>query len=607
MNINFHYYIVKTLATCSGIGNEYIQQKIAFYSQFVDDYYHSNGYPDSMLVRVNGDTPGLAYLEAINAIERTGEAGVWLITPALTGFSLLGTTKKDIRINRLVPYHFVPEKPMAQLPAEAADRTVYRCKAADRDTKLPINKIVQEFVEKIRRNEAGTPYEWSVGLGMLLHVYADTFAHEGFSGLYGVENWCAVQKCQRVSSGEEVSFHDFYSVLPIGHGEALHMPDVLDFQYTADRKDGNGNKYSENRNNKERFEKAAKNIYRMLCSISGKNVSDTEWKEIFQRIWKASAEAVDGADETSDTERLNAIWNGEFADWRIVYDYPATNPYFGFGKMEVRAVDYKKLEAAGFSEADLYEEGTVRGNSAREYAEVVYQPTEDFFWWNVYAYKHKKNILEGTEAETAILLGVLETDVSISGRYKESNSSFICPESSHVIVGREHEGDENGNTWYKYGELKIVKPLTGSNLELTGVRLSKTFCTDYMKESSSCFMADDNVIVGREHNGDENGKTRYFYKKVFVKTAEGTYLQCKASPSSSYRKTMSVKESVGVWQECRMSVSMDDGTSKNAYMAMYGREHHDDENGTTTTYLALFDIDQEKKAITEEEFNKNWA
>ena len=36
---------------------------------------------------------------------------------------------------------------------------------------------------------------------------------------------------------------------------------------------------------------------------------------------------------------------------------------------------------------------------------------------------------------------------------KESASSYICPPDT-IMIGREHQGDENGNTRYKYTEHK---------------------------------------------------------------------------------------------------------------------------------------------------------
>ena len=46
--------------------------------------------------------------------------------------------------------------------------------------------------------------------------------------------------------------------------------------------------------------------------------------------------------------------------------------------------------------------------------------------------------------------------------------------------------------------------------------MSDVFHSEYMKESESSFICPDGaLIVGREHIGDENGKTQYSFKKLY--------------------------------------------------------------------------------------------
>ncbi|MCM1194257.1 MAG: hypothetical protein NC548_34280 [Lachnospiraceae bacterium] len=602
MNINFHYYVIKTLAHYAKFGrSEDDRQKLAYYSQFVDDYY-SGKYPDNMLINADETIPGLSYFQAIGAIKDTKTKNCYIFTPAMTGFSYFGALKEYVRQDSVTPFHFIPPKPFNQLPADADDRTVYRCMAADRKNDLLINMIVDAFIGDIKADRAGGQDEWIVKLGMLLHIYADTFSHEGFSGGWGFENYCNVEKCRRVSDHSDVGTSELWYYGPaIGHTEAMHTPDVLDFEYVAVRKNGDKNEYKEQRNNRERYEICAKNIYMMLCDICGTPpCDDQEWQRIFQKIWDASAEAVQGSNEIYDTEKLNQIWRQTFAEDKIVYQYPGYNPYFGLDRMEIKEIDINALEAAGYSREDVSEVGTVKGNHAREYATTLYQPTDEFFLWNKYAYMHRGEVKEGIAKETAILIG--PTEAAASEELKESSSKFRCPDDDQVIVGRYHKGDENGKTQYKYGKVQIVKQLPETvKVDINGIRLSKIFYSEYMKESNSCFLKDNAVIVGREHSGDENGNTRYLYKRVFVETNERLFLPCKTA-SGEYIKTFSAKESTGEWIEYPVTIN-ENGEKKVVYATMYGREHHGDENGTTTTYFALFDIDQNAKALTEEEFN----
>jgi Flp pilus assembly pilin Flp len=91
---------------------------------------------------------------------------------------------------------------------------------------------------------------------------------------------------------------------------------------------------------------------------------------------------------------------------------------------------------------------------------------------------------------------------------KEKNSSFLCPTNT-VMTGRYHGGDENGQTQYEYATLKAIdgsgNPVAGT-ITVEDVRWESSF-----KESSgNGYVAPANrVIVGRQHSGDENGQTKY--------------------------------------------------------------------------------------------------
>lgn len=81
-----------------------------------------------------------------------------------------------------------------------------------------------------------------------------------------------------------------------------------------------------------------------------------------------------------------------------------------------------------------------------------------------------------------------------------------------------HLGDENGKTTYKYGALSF---LNDGNKEYE-FKLSDVLYSEYYKESGSSFnigegYMEGTLIVGREHIGDENGQTRYAYKKLYAK------------------------------------------------------------------------------------------
>jgi hypothetical protein len=70
-----------------------------------------------------------------------------------------------------------------------------------------------------------------------------------------------------------------------------------------------------------------------------------------------------------------------------------------------------------------------------------------------------------------------------------------------VMTGRDHQGDENGDTKYRCSRLSVLG---------TGVKVSPAQWSHEYKESNSDFRcAPDMVMVGRLHHGDENGQTKY--------------------------------------------------------------------------------------------------
>lgn len=101
----------------------------------------------------------------------------------------------------------------------------------------------------------------------------------------------------------------------------------------------------------------------------------------------------------------------------------------------------------------------------------------------------------------------------ISSQKKESSElTFEAPENM-VMAGRRHGGDENGMTTCLYASLKAINQ-RGQTVNGT-IRLDNYKWTDWIKESNSNYTAPSGyVIVGRQHSGDENGQTRYKIARI---------------------------------------------------------------------------------------------
>lgn len=156
---------------------------------------------------------------------------------------------------------------------------------------------------------------------------------------------------------------------------------------------------------------------------------------------------------------------------------------------------------------------------------------------------------------------------------RENDSLFETPENM-LITGRNHCGDENGITQYECATLKAVNYM-GKKIEGT-ITVTDRQWSEWQKESDSAnfFHTPTNrVITGRQHSGDENGKTRYQTAKVLFNGNLAT-----VSPAPASLPKVKIPESFGVFFK---------SASK---FVLTGRTHSGDENGETTYYQGYISI-----------------
>lgn len=147
-----------------------------------------------------------------------------------------------------------------------------------------------------------------------------------------------------------------------------------------------------------------------------------------------------------------------------------------------------------------------------------------------------------------------------TGAIKEKNSYFMCP-SNTVLTGRCHYKDENGSTWYEYCTLGAFDE---NNTLIEGeIIVDNIIWSEWFSESSGAgYDAIGNrVLVGRQHNDDENGGTRYATAIIKFNGKEVTLRNATSSTP--------IKESKGVWVT----------SPQNAFMI--GRHHSGDEDENT--------------------------
>jgi hypothetical protein len=161
-------------------------------------------------------------------------------------------------------------------------------------------------------------------------------------------------------------------------------------------------------------------------------------------------------------------------------------------------------------------------------------------------------------AETVIIVPLERVN---SSSMKESNSSYTCP-SDKVLSGRMHTGDENGQTTYQCASLEAINADTLAPVSGT-IQIEPQGWSGNIKESSGTWYdaPAGMVLVGRAHDGDENGNTRYRPARVKL---NGRAIEVTDSKTSG-----EIKESSGTWY------------TTEAQHVMTGRMHKGDENKNT--------------------------
>jgi hypothetical protein len=146
MDISSHYYALLALCRSCGI-NKDISQKIAYASQFVDDnkincIYANNGFS----------------IEDISTVH---------------SYYKIKTFNYQSMIYNSVAFHFFPGA-IEDSSIDFTHRLI--CKESPKELKYIIQKSIQSSECSAER------------LGMLIHIYADTYSHQGFSGLLSKQN-----------------------------------------------------------------------------------------------------------------------------------------------------------------------------------------------------------------------------------------------------------------------------------------------------------------------------------------------------------------------------------------------------------------------------------
>jgi len=233
MNLFFHYYTVW-----------YLAQEAGFRDLECEILAYSNQYVDNNLIALTLKT----------------EKGLFRTTPT----QQFGFWDEDAPIQVYIPYHFLPG-----VPEEGA--------AKRRDGKInplnvtPNSPIARELVE----NALKTRDLYRIGIA--LHTYADTWAHQDFTGKW--ENWNILSPS---------------SALPgIGHAQAGRDPDQYNRLWHDSRL---VDELSEISNN-SRFLEAARQTYRFLCAVLNRSHANED--SVIAQLEKLITPIIENADHAT--------------------------------------------------------------------------------------------------------------------------------------------------------------------------------------------------------------------------------------------------------------------------------------------------------------------
>ncbi|MDR3243907.1 MAG: hypothetical protein LBT79_04080, partial [Elusimicrobiota bacterium] len=311
MNENYHYFVVKTLACRAGF-DDGEAQFIAAFSQQIDDFVFEH--PVFLT-----QAPPQFFID--NGYAKKLDNNSWIFFPHSTGISTLLSVWSEFQKNTLVPFHFIPIKPLSEIDKSTnVNRDDYRCVIGSDKKAQMINNLAAQAVENVKTLKNNKSL---MRLGMILHTYADTYSHCHYSGLHGWENNSFIFNVDNlIEPKNPVPVFDriFYWLAPsIGHANTGHTPDICSYTIDLKMKNNINDAFSfdNNRSNSGSFGICSYNIFKFLCQANSQ--SEDFIKDTWSKLEKELLKAEPVADET-DTEALTMHWKSYFSDIDYRYD-----------------------------------------------------------------------------------------------------------------------------------------------------------------------------------------------------------------------------------------------------------------------------------------------
>jgi hypothetical protein len=252
MNIHFHYYCVRVLARAAGFSNSEAEI-IAYASQYVDDA------TEHKALQID-DVPPEADEQHISGRYEP-------ICTAHSGLQYATSWMTAVQRKVYIPFHFVPGKPHT-----TGKKFDYRVKPGGAIATSLVDAGLSQLEAAPKRSTERT--RALIKTGIALHTYADTWAHQRFSGRHSSsDNDIGDRARQEKGKWRSVGMFEVAALNAapdIGHAEAGVMPDTshLSWRY---RHEKSGQLVS--RDNTAEFMKAADRILRKLCGVTGERAT----------------------------------------------------------------------------------------------------------------------------------------------------------------------------------------------------------------------------------------------------------------------------------------------------------------------------------------------
>lgn len=398
MDIAYHYFAVKTLAVLAGFSDE-DAQVIAQNSQMVDDfdftlYWNCTNVPD--YIKNNPDYDLIAMFGYFN--------------PAQTGFLCDGLLGKTDYVNLVLPrfqkytcapFHFIaPRRSMLH----TADYRVAPASLGD-------GSIISGMLEQAKTEFQAAADETErhrklMKIGVLLHIFADTVAHQMFSGYNTAVNLVElVNVTNNITGADEThayksSVQKFLNILKnwvpaitpaIGHMMVEHIPDLTHLSFTMEYEGNDGHKHRYTRSNTSEFIQMSKKILDYLCDcLDAPRYPEDHWQNTRELLREAFLTDISkDEDQRQTVAHLKRAWTAPHA---CTYDYDGEALKKAFAK-EAAAVKASAPENANSpgenyqpSASDLKMLGMeADGENALQNIVLSTKASADFYNFNVIA------------------------------------------------------------------------------------------------------------------------------------------------------------------------------------------------------------------------------